>query len=141
MTTDDIANTWRDIADQLTPEQIGKLEKDEANFEPGQLLWRARTSASNNMADAVMFGHIATPPGAARCYHWDTEEGHRDFEGVTAEIGRAYLTVEGRQYADGRCERTIMLIRDDRHGGLSSAQARELAAALLNAADELDRFR
>ncbi len=46
----------------------------------------------------------------------------------------------GRQYSDGRCEQWIILSASD-SGKLTPAQARELASALVDAADEADSRR
>lgn len=63
----------------------------------------------------------------ARALTWS----HHD----TDKVG---VTVDGWQYADGRVERSVSLYDADKE--LSAADARRLAAALLNAADELDRL-
>jgi hypothetical protein len=148
MTTnmDDTATSWRDLADQLTRQQISKLEAQEHGGAPeivsdvaGWLLYLARNYASENLTGAVMFPDVRPPPGVT-VYGWDLEDCTRDFEGATTTIAGADLVIEGRQYADGHCERSIMLIRSDNHGGMSSAQARQLAAALLDTADEFDRL-
>jgi hypothetical protein len=55
----------------------------------------------------------------------------------TDEVG---VTIEGWQSSDGDVDRCIS-IYDAGNAELSAADARRLAAALLNAADELDRLR
>jgi hypothetical protein len=97
--------TWRDIADQLTPEQVGELESWEAlGDEPSTLSLFAREDASWNIT--------------------------RVFVSVERRIGGVRLRVCGRQQPDGSAERWVELsARDVR---LSDEQIYELCAALLN---------
>jgi hypothetical protein len=83
------------------------------------------------------------PAGATRVYDWydlDTEPA-RYFAGPRRVIARhkrnhTLVLVDGTQWADGRIERIISLDDDN----LTVDQARQLAAALLEAADEVDRW-
>jgi hypothetical protein len=97
--------TWHDIADQLTPEQVGELESWEAlGDEPSTLLVFAREYASWNIT--------------------------RVFVSVERRIGGVRLRVCGRQQPDGSTERWVELsARDVR---LSDEQIHELCAALLD---------
>jgi hypothetical protein len=97
--------TWRDVADQLTPEQVGELESWEASGdEPSALLLFAREYASGNKT--------------------------RVFVSVERRIGGVRLRVCGRQQPDGSTERWVELsARDVR---LSDEQLHELCAALLD---------
>ena len=95
--------TWRDIADHLTPEQVGELERWEAlGDEPSTLF--AREYASENKT--------------------------RVFVSAERHIGGVRLRVCGRQQPDGAIERWVELsARDVR---LSDEQIHELCAALLD---------
>jgi hypothetical protein len=97
--------TWRDIADQLTPEQVGEVESWEAlGDEPSTLLLFARAYASGNKT--------------------------RVFVSVERHIGGVRLRVCGRQQPDGSTERWVELsARDVR---LSDEQIDELCASLLD---------
>ena len=97
--------TWRDIADQLTPEQVGELERWEAlGDEPATLLLFAREYVSGNKSRVFV--------SAERC------------------IGGVRLRVCGRQQPDGSTERWVELSARDAR--LSDEQIHELRAALLD---------
>ena len=97
--------TWRDIADQLIPEQVGELESWEASGdEPSTLLLFAREYALWNKT--------------------------RAFVSVDRRIGGVRLRVCGRQLPDDSTERWVEL--SARNVRLSDAQVNELCAALLN---------
>ena len=85
---------------------------------------------------------LAVPPGA-------TADDWCDLTGIDGDIARALtwsrhdtdkvgVAVDGWQYADGAITRCISLY-DAEDNELTAPDARRLAAALLNAADELDR--
>ena len=68
-TPDDSARTWRDLADQLTAEQIAILEDHERHRRDYGTPWSdseqldiARRHARQNLTDEVLFGHIAPRP-------------------------------------------------------------------------------
>ena len=73
-THDDNATTWRDLADQLTPEQIAGLEGCERRFNTdgvaddpraqASLLGFARQYAEHNLVDAA-YADVPLPPGAS----------------------------------------------------------------------------
>ncbi len=143
---DDTAAGWREVADQLTPEQSAQFELFErsglSGNDPATLLARARELVAANMTGvAVLSGKIAAPGDAARCYGWQTYGGRtwREFDGSTRRVGSAVIRVVGRQFSDGRCERWISLsaTHDEE---FQAAQARELAAALQAVADETERL-
>jgi hypothetical protein len=96
--------TWRDIADQLTPQQVGELERWEAlGEEPSALLLFAREYAVGNKT--------------------------RVFVSVELRIGDVRLRVCEREQPDGSAERWVELsARDVR---LSDEQIHNLRAALL----------
>ena len=73
-TRDNNATTWRDLADQLTPEQISGLEGCERRFNTdgvaddpraqASLLGFARQYAEHNLIDAA-YTDVPLPPGAS----------------------------------------------------------------------------
>lgn len=138
---DDNASTWRDIADQLTPDQRAELEQYEhAGDEPSTLVFFARDYAAQNMADAVMFGDVEPPVDAVHVHGWQSDSDEvwfREFECATRTIAHTELRVVGRQFADGRCEGAVLVIADDSET-LTPALARALATALCDAAVEAD---
>jgi hypothetical protein len=97
--------TWRDIADHLTPQQVGELERWEAlGDEPSALLLFAREYALANKT--------------------------RVFVRVERRIGGVRLRVCERERPDGSAERWVELsARDVR---LSDEQIHKLRAALLD---------
>jgi hypothetical protein len=136
-TSDDIAQTWRDLADQLTAAQIVQLEGRECD-EPHALLEKARQWAAKNTTAAASFKDVAPPAGATRTFGWQRNSNwFRDFEGTKRCAGQARIHIFGRQQADGSARRWIA-VHTRRLDALSAAAARELAAALNDAADEIE---
>ncbi len=140
---DNTAASWREVADQLTPEQSAQFELFErSGDDPATLLAQARELAAANVTGvAVLSGNIAAPGDAARIYGWQTYGGQtwREFDCSTKCVGSAVIRVVGRQFSDGSCERWISLsaTHDEE---FQAAQARELAAALQAVADETERL-
>lgn len=155
-TTDDNATTWRDLADQLTTDQVTFLEQFEATAlsDPASvaehLLAEARDRARHNLEDAARFGHLAMPAGAVKMWHWEDDgEGRwsRMFDGTRRGFGldrtgvaanRVDVFIDGVQYADGSIVRKINVYSDS--GELTADEARALATAFVEAADELERL-
>src|ERR1700739_562490 len=101
-TPENASTSWRDLTDQLTPEQIAYLEEQERNprtyFQSVELpdgrtvrrllppspedlrrtlLDRARAEARNNLGIA-MIGDFPTPAGATKVYDWqEADRPHR----------------------------------------------------------------
>jgi len=137
--TDDDARTWRDLANQLTPEQIAFYENAEREVraktgEVDDAFWLniARHEAQSNMIKDVMG---VTPPPDTKLPTFGHTEGDQlvtSFEGTTREVpdigvGAAEVPqlpdypvttasidvnvmIEGQQYTDGTTERTVRLI-------------------------------
>ena len=108
---------------------------------PDTLLLKTRELAGENVAEAVMFGELDPPPGADRVFGWQADAGQgwfREFSCPTTRIGGVAMQVAGRQFNDDRRELWIGVWADDR-GKLTPAQGRQLAAALIAAATEIDR--
>lgn len=139
-TSDGTAQTWRDLADQLTAAQIAHLERLELD-DPQTLLEKARQwAAKNTTAAAASFNDVPPPAGAVRTFGWQRDSNwFRDFEGTKRCAGQTRVHVFGRQQADGSARRWIA-VYTRRLDALNAAAARELAAALNDAADEIERF-
>ena len=140
---DDAAVSWREVADQLTPEQSARFELlERSGDDPATLLSMARELATDNRTGVVVLsGEIASPGDAVHTYGWQTYGGRtwREFDGSRRHVGSAVIRVSGRQFSDGSCERWISLsaTHDEE---FQAAQARELAAVLQAIADESDRL-
>jgi len=152
---DDNAATWRDLAEQLTPEQIEKLTVSETQSplpdaeKADLLLDLAREWGQRNLDDHLMFCQIGRPAGATAVFHCgertDGRGWSREFTGATRRVAGVSLTIEGTQFADGGIERQLYVVVDDLPdsvgGALNADGARQLAAALIEAANELDEAR
>jgi hypothetical protein len=137
-----MTTTWRDIADQLRPEQIAQLERDEhgSDASAGALLHIAREMAAANMTIDKWYNHIEAPADAVRVGEWVADQGlryERVFECATRVVAHVSVIVCGHQLSGGDTVRAVMLLADDAHT-LTPAQARELASALVAAADEAE---
>ena len=140
-TPEDTAASWRDLAGRLTPVQVAELERLEKD-EPQTLLQMARQWAAENMTDAVLFDDVAPPVGAVRTFAWQLDgdgKWFRDFEGPRRRVGQVGVHIRARQQADGSSRRWIAVGCQDLNA-LDAAAARELAAALADASDELARL-
>jgi hypothetical protein len=140
------AASWRDIADQLTPDQVAHMESLQPQFEdkPDALLFLARHEAAENLRSSVMFGHIKPPPDSKWCFRWQQDDDavwFREFWGEETHLEGAsiLIAVTGRQFNDGHCETTGVTIAGQAINKLTAAQARELARLLVDAADEIER--
>lgn len=151
-TPDNTATTWRDLADQLTPEQVAQVE----DFERAASYWPpppeggrsraegvlnvARKMAELNVAKMVL-SDIAPPADAVTIHDWmEWGDGlyQRLFTSWSREVGSegGSVAVCGFQFNDGRVERHIAYTEGDE--SLTAEQARHLAATLVEAADALD---
>ena len=83
---------------------------------------------------------IPPPSDAVRTFAWQLDRNwFRDFEGSTHRGGPARVHVYGRQHADGTIRRWIA-VSTRNLDALDARAARELAAALIDAAGEIERF-
>jgi hypothetical protein len=81
-----------------------------------------------------------TPDGALRVGDWETYDGSGGAQSRTvvwAEHHGGGVAVDGRQWPDGTTDAAVSIYVGDGEP-LDAAQARKLAAALLDAADGLD---
>jgi hypothetical protein len=171
--TPENVSSWRDLADQLTPEQITELEESERRYrayavtEPSWCTWIPRTEADiastllefarARVADTlndVLIGEVALPAGASP----DVWQNYVPSRPSNAVLPYRVLLGEARgipgldvvsvqasaiQFSDGRIddgsvhEPPHVYLRDE---ALSTAQARELATVLVEAADQADRW-
>jgi len=153
-TPDNTAQTWRDLADQLTPRQVERLTEFEQRWElPDDekveaLLNGAREWAQNNLNDHLIFSHLDKPADATAVY--PCTERHpgegwvREFAGTERTVGGVTVCISGTQSSDDEIERQLTVSVDDLCDGpggeLTPIQTRQLSAALIEAADELERL-
>lgn len=139
-----MTTNWRDLSEELTPQQIRLLERFEATHDdPPGLLSAAREYAAENLTDSVLFGHMPRPDAAHDVFTWERRRAdiwQRDFIGASTQVGESAVFVSGRQFSDGRCQRWITLSTPE-FGRLTPDQARAFADALCAAAEEVDRLR
>lgn len=154
-THDDNATTWRDLADALTPHQVAYIEDWEAHPElppmadgkpapygahQAGLLFTAREYVKQNAA-AAYFADVAPPAEDGEHYPWEHDgdgKWFRLFYGTTRKVGDVQVMLSGLQGCDGTITRSISVDGDSE--SLEAMQARQIAAALLDAADELERL-
>lgn len=145
--SDDNATTWRDLADQLTADQIAELEYCEREkippgaFSPESQVNCARAMAEHNIIQALC-ADVPAPPEATGLCEWESWTGGGyarlfDISPIRLSEGMSVLPL-GIQHNDGRIERFISarLEKED----ISPAEARQFAALLVDAAGELDRL-
>lgn len=137
-TTDNNAQTWKDLADQLTPEQIENFAAA-AHRTPEDLLEAARHWAGQNMLQHTM-ADVAAPAGTTKTSPWyhDGEITNRAISAGCWDIGNVTAEISGEQTADGAATWHIEVRESDSFGEITAKQARELALVLLDAADKLD---
>lgn len=111
---DDTATSWRELANQLRPEQITELDGwERGGYAAAALLFTARVWTAENVTET------------------------REFTTGAGRFGGTSIYINRRQFDDGRCERWITL-RADHTDRLSARRARELSALLARAADEIE---
>ena len=149
------AQTWRDLADQLKPEQITYLEKWEQRPEPTffgppaldrrqAMLGVARGYIDSNDA-AKRYADVPTPPGAKDVGGWDRwsdDEYRRQFDGTVREVGPVKVLISGHQDHHGRVVRDILIEGEEflEGGFMPVEQARVAAEMVLEAVDEIDQL-
>lgn len=134
MTNNDDATCWRDLADQLTTDEIESMKSYEQNpsATPATLLRIARGWIAENLA-AALCADLPIPDNI-ELGDWRSDGGDgwvRHF--VVSRAGGVEIT--GQQHDDGRVEHHVAV---DEVEHLSAEQARALAAAVLAAADHVD---
>jgi hypothetical protein len=149
ITPDASATTWRDLTDQLEPHQIDYLEQWEQKF-PDMVeaaLLEARGLVKANRVTRRIFDGVDAPAGAFRVFEAQRRQDgtwFREFSGTSRDVAGVSVFIEGEQYPDGSVTRVLSVSVDDLTSGpggvLSIEQARQFAAAVAEAADELDRL-
>lgn len=142
-------SNWRDLADQLTAEQVAELAHLEATGQPpGQADPRegyirlARSMAQQNIVNQMCVD-LPAPAGAVEMFdwmEWDDGEYRRQFTVSKTRLHGVVVELGGTQHSDGRVEHCIVIADDAEEDiGLTADQARAVAQVLLAAAGELDR--
>ena len=138
--------TWRDLISELTAEQIAELEHCEQNrIPPGLDTDRHRLNAAHAMIRRnraqQQFSHIEPPadcPGEiGDWYQWNDNTFSRAYSAWVREVGSTGVEVMGTQFSDGRVMREIFVGGMD---GMTVGKVRRLAAALLDAADVIEKI-
>lgn len=132
---------WRDISTELTAEQITRLESA-AHMSDADLTDIARNFARRNQTQAA-HAHIPVPAGAVKAGDWfdDGERVSRAVYGTERLVADTVIDIAGEQDVDGTTSyRILVQAREASEGALTAVEARAAAAALLAAADELDRL-
>jgi hypothetical protein len=141
MTTPDSTRTWRDLADLLTPEQIAELEYCERyQIPPGVADAEHQMNCAHMMARHNFIQDLCADvaaPADAGGEIGDWEEWGAGYGRMYTVSSRGEVEIFGVQFDDGRIERNVLCRADD---SMTAVQARQLAQALLEAADELDRL-
>ena len=133
-----ITTTWRDITG-LTDEQTLRLAADTVQTE-ADLLDIARTMAERNHLQTTLT-HIAAPTARAGTWYDDGARIARTIYGTEAVLDTVTARVVGEQDSSGAVTTWVEVVENrGTEGTLNAGQARELAAALVQAADELDRL-
>lgn len=150
--TDQLTTTtptnWRDVQG-LTDEQRNELDRREELLADGRdaeivrewLLNDAREYAKNNAADRERYGDVPAPDGAFAVWNFelDAELGPvRYFEGPATTTGGVTTGIGGQQRPDGSVTAWVDIDGSPAGNHLSAADARALAAALVEAADRID---
>jgi hypothetical protein len=145
MSGNDDAATWRELADQLTPEQVAEVEYCERfDIPPGlataeHLLNHARSLIGLNLA-ALFCADVPPPAHAAAVLAWERADGgfSRSYTVWRRQCGQVAVEVYGVQFDDGRIE--LHVLADQGGETMTAREARALAAALLDAAATVDRL-
>jgi hypothetical protein len=91
-------------------------------------------------AHESLFGDVAPPAGAVPTFAWQLDGNcFRDFEGTTRRGEPARVQIFGRQQADGST-RPWIAVHLHQLDALDAAATRELAAALTDAGNEIERL-
>jgi hypothetical protein len=102
-----------------------------------------------NMTENNPFAGIPRPAGAMRVCRWEdteTSRPYRYFVGSSWSVdmpgsgGELEIWIDGMQHHDGSVSRDIVVSDLDADHPLTLAQARQLAAVLIAAADEADEL-
>ena len=145
MNTTDAIHTWRDLADRLTDEQIADMQRTEQSLpdDPNTVTAIAVYMAECNEIDAA-HAHVAVPAGAVAVDGWTrstrTGEWTRpiEWQRFNRSGDDMAVAIDGVQRLDGSYTRQITVYGEN--GELTSVAARDMAEALIAAADALDQL-
>lgn len=134
---------WRELADQLTPDQIQHLETSPTGDSASLIFDALEYVESNGLSR--QFAHIPLPPGAATdLLNWRWLENGKACRVLTwmrAEVELPHypglVEVVGEQAEDGSYTKFLELTGWDREDA-SPAQARQLASLLIAAAHVME---
>ena len=154
MTTTDVAENWRDLVDQLTPEQLERMEHYDADpdymvrmyctgdaWDSESLLACARDMVRENKAVEAI-GDVPWPPDAVSVEEWVdavSPEPWRPFKIAIRKVGDVEVQSSGLQGLNGADDREITVHGMHPDDPLNAESARALAAVLLAAAEDLER--
>ena len=137
-----IITTWHDLADQLTADQRDRLIANAAHLTDAELLSMAQHWADFDQLQTDL-ADVPAPAGAIRCSSWfrDGDQPTRAAYGRNWRVGGTSIEVSCDQAADGSIGpwRTEIAV-DQGFTELGQVATRDLAEALTEAADELDRL-
>ena len=143
----DNATAWRDLSNQLAPWQVVEIAESEreqkaaGHDNAAGLLNYARKLTRENAAQ-ILLSDVPIPPEAiGEVDEWSEFDDGCYSRGFTAwRHSREPVEVIGLQHSDGYTSRREWSILDDRNDEMTAEVARQRAAALLEAADVLDRL-
>jgi len=135
--------TWRDLVDLLTPEQVAQLEYCEREkippgmADPEHHLNCAHMMVRHNFIQRLC-ADVAPPADAigelGEGNEWDDGYG-RVYTVADRVVGAMSVKILGVQFDDGRTERSILAGDIEE---MTGEEARQLAQVLIAAADELE---
>ena len=131
--------TWRTVTG-LTADQTAQLSADTIQTD-ADLLEIAQTMAERNHLQTTLT-HITAPTARAGAWYDDGETITRTIWGTETVLDTITARIAGEQDSSGTITAWIEVVENAGHdgAGMNAGQARELAAALITAADELDRL-
>lgn len=135
--------SWRDVPGLTAADvELHETLEAEARESGGNLqmiaeglLRSARATAAERAADA-RWAHVEAPGDATQVYGWQPYDGDRGIRYFNVRLDRG-VELSGFQLSDGSVERSITVPEAE---CISADQARVLASALVDAAEELDRI-
>lgn len=139
--------TWRDLAAQLTPEQIAEFERYE-QLPPGVVtadtaLAIAQSQVRENQAPARC-AHIPTPGDAigepSRWMPWDGDVCQRVYTCWEQRVTGVEVKILGYQYSDDRPIYREIFFDGTDNCDITADRARALGRLLVEAGDKLDQL-
>lgn len=152
-TQDSTATSWRDLADQLTPDTIRRFERQERLTElhgplafphedPAEVIRKDQQHMLEEARNQIQFAQVKLPETAESADLWEDDgdgEWTRGVYGTDRKTGPLSVGISGVQSADGSVEWNVTAYAKD--DPVTPAQLREYAVMLTDAADELERLK